>query len=111
MSRVQNDEQELNHLEKILEKMHLQIDAIAQSMEQARIAEYTELLLKPWRLIWLNVLSGIAKGVGIAIGFSVFAATIVYILQWLNLLNLPIVGDYIADLVRVVQRQLEGKTY
>ncbi len=111
MSRVQNDEQELNQLEKILGKMHLQIDAIAQSMEQARIAEYTELLLKPWRLIWLNVLSGIAKGVGIAIGFSVFAATIVYILQWLNLLNLPIVGDYIADLVRVVQRQLEGKTY
>ena len=111
MSRIQNEEQELNQLEKILDKMHMQIEGIAKSMEQARIAEYTELLLKPWRLIWLNVLSGIAKGVGIAIGFSVFAATIVYILQWLNLLNLPIVGDYIADLVRVVQRQLEGKTY
>jgi len=111
LSRIQNEEQELNQLEKILDKMHTQIEGIAKTMEQARIAEYTELLLKPWRMIWLNVLSGIARGVGIAIGFTVFAATIVYILQWLNLLNLPIVGDYIADLVRVVQRQLEGKTY
>ncbi len=111
MSRIQNEEKELNQLEKILDKMHIQIEGIAKSMEQARIAEYTELLLKPWRMIWLNILSGIARGVGIAIGFTVFAATIVYVLQWLNLLNLPIVGDYIADLVRVVQRQLEGKTY
>lgn len=111
MSRIQNDEQELNRLEKVLEKMHLQIEGIARSMEQARIAEYTELLLKPWRIIGLNIIYGIAKGVGIAIGFTIFAATIVYILQWLNLLNLPIVGDYIADLVRVVQRQLEGKAY
>jgi hypothetical protein len=29
----------------------------------------------------------------------------------LGKLNLPIIGDYIADIVRIVQRQLEGRTY
>ncbi|MHA0855867.1 DUF5665 domain-containing protein [Paenibacillus sp. CMAA1364] len=80
---------------------------LANSLEKSRIAEYTALLHRPWRLIWLNVLSGTARGVGIAIGFTFFAATIIYLLQILGALNLPIIGDYIADIVRIVQRQLE----
>ncbi|AOZ91659.1 hypothetical protein PNBC_15120 [Paenibacillus crassostreae] len=80
---------------------------VADQLERSRIAQYTELLHRPWRLIWLNILSGTARGVGIAIGFTFFAATIIYVLQLLGALNLPIVGDYIADIVRIVQRQLE----
>jgi hypothetical protein len=84
---------------------------LAQQMEKSRIAQYTELLHSPWRLIWLNVLSGTARGVGIALGFTFFAATIIYVLQVLGALNLPIIGDYIADIVRIVQHQLELKTF
>lgn len=83
----------------------------AQQLEQSRIIEYTELLRHPWSLIWRNVLAGTARGIGIAIGFTFFAATIIYILQILGALNLPIIGDYIADIVRIVQRQLELNTY
>ncbi len=82
-----------------------------RQLEKSRIVEYTELLNRPWRLIWLNLLSGTARGVGIAIGFTFFAATIIYVLQVLGALNLPIIGDYIADIVRIVQRQLELNTY
>ncbi|MNM21297.1 hypothetical protein D3C81_316560 [compost metagenome] len=83
----------------------------AQRMEKSRVMEYTELLYSPWRLIWLNLLSGVARGVGIAIGFTFFAATIIYVLQVLGALNLPIIGDYIADIVRIVQHQLQLNTY
>ncbi|MDR0266522.1 DUF5665 domain-containing protein [Paenibacillus sp.] len=84
---------------------------IAEQMEKARIHEYTQLLRKPLRLIWLNLLAGTARGVGIAIGFTFFAATIIYVLQLLGALNLPIIGDYIADIVRIVQRQMELKSF
>ncbi|MNH97820.1 hypothetical protein D3C73_505260 [compost metagenome] len=84
---------------------------LVQQMEKARIAEYTQLLNSPWRLVWLNVLSGTARGLGIALGFTFFAATIIYVLQVLGALNLPIIGDYIADIVRIVQHQLELKTF
>lgn len=83
----------------------------ARELEKSRIIEYTQLLNRPWRLIWLNVLSGTARGIGVAIGFTFFAATIIYVLQVLGALNLPIIGDYIADIVRIVQRQLELNTY
>lgn len=84
---------------------------LARQMEKSRIAEYTELLHSPFRLIWLNILSGVARGLGIALGFTFFAATIIYVLQVLGALNLPIIGDYIADIVRIVQHQLELKTF
>ncbi|MNC41883.1 hypothetical protein D3C75_906720 [compost metagenome] len=83
----------------------------SRQLERSKIVEYTELLNRPWRLIWTNLLAGTARGVGIAIGFTFFAATIIYILQLLGALNLPIIGDYIADIVRIVQRQLELNTY
>lgn len=90
-----------------LSKLYLLTEKMAQQLEKSRIADYTQLLYKPWKLIWLNLLAGSAKGVGIAIGFTFFAATIIYFLQALGALNLPIIGDYIADIVRIVQRQLE----
>ncbi|MFC7681576.1 DUF5665 domain-containing protein [Paenibacillus sp. GCM10028914] len=90
-----------------LSKMYLLTEKIANQLEKSRIGDYAQLLHRPWKLIGLNLLAGSAKGVGIAIGFTFFAATIIYLLQALGALNLPIIGDYIADIVRIVQRQLE----
>ncbi|WP_044479262.1 DUF5665 domain-containing protein [Paenibacillus antibioticophila] len=98
-------------LEQQMNELHRLTLTWTQQLEKSRIAEYTQLLNRPWRLIWLNLLSGTSRGVGIAIGFTFFAATIIYLLQLLGALNLPIIGDYIADVVRIVQRQLELNTY
>ncbi|WP_246183275.1 DUF5665 domain-containing protein [Paenibacillus methanolicus] len=84
---------------------------VAEDMERSQMAEYVDLLNRPFSLIWRNLLAGTARGVGIAVGFTFFAATIVYVLQMLGALNLPIIGDYIADIVRIVQHQLDVKTY
>ena len=82
------------------------LDQLGIQLERAQIADYVNLLNKPTRLLWLNLLVGIARGVGFAVGFTIFAATIIYILQQLQVLNLPIIGDYIADIVKIVQAQL-----
>ncbi|WP_068502211.1 DUF5665 domain-containing protein [Paenibacillus kribbensis] len=103
-SATGNQAEKLNRVEKL-------IHAVSKQMERTRIADYALLLNKPWRLLWLNLISGISRGVGIALGFTFFAATIIYVLQVLGALNLPIIGDYIADIVRIVQRQLELTTY
>ncbi|CAM4421595.1 DUF5665 domain-containing protein [Paenibacillus typhae] len=108
--QLQGQDQPISQEEK-LNAVYRLTTGLAQQMEKARIAEYTELLHSPFRLIWLNILSGTARGVGIALGFTFFAATIIYVLQVLGALNLPIIGDYIADIVRIVQHQLELKTF
>lgn len=84
---------------------------MAKDMDKATLRDYVELTHRPLMLIWRNFLSGLSRGVGIAVGFTFFAATIVWALQALGKLNLPIVGDYIADIVRIVQRQLQINPY
>ncbi|SDB96986.1 hypothetical protein SAMN04488112_101201 [Melghirimyces thermohalophilus] len=96
-----------------LERVDDRLKELGRKMEMGQIAAYVQLLNSPTRLILINILTGVARGVGIAIGFTIFTATIVYVLRKLGALNLPIVGDYIAEIVRIVQAQLEldGMTY
>ena len=82
------------------------IRALAVNMEKMKLAEYVNLLENPYKLIYINFISGIARGVGIAIGFAILGAIIVLILQRLAVLNLPVIGNFIADLVKIVQVQL-----
>ncbi|PTX51940.1 hypothetical protein C8P63_13219 [Melghirimyces profundicolus] len=96
-----------------LKKVDDRLRELGRKMEMGEIAQYVQLLNSPTRLILINIFTGIARGVGIAIGFTIFAATIVYFLRKLGALNLPIIGDYIAEIVRIVQAQLEldGRMY
>jgi len=94
-----------------LDSLNERLKKIADQMEKTQIADYVALLNRPTRLIFINLYTGIARGVGIAIGFTVFAALIVYFLRMLGALNLPIIGDFIADIVKIVQVQLEGRAF
>lgn len=79
------------------------IDKLAIYMEKMKLAEYVELLNKPSRLIYINFIAGVARGFGIAVGFTILGALVVLILRKLMLLNLPLVGDFLAELVKYVQ--------
>ncbi len=80
-------------------------------LERANFSAYVQLLQRPLRLIWLNFIGGIARGVGIGIGFTLIAALVLMALQRMALVNLPFIGSFIADLVRIVQAQLHMPTY
>jgi hypothetical protein len=82
------------------------IEALGVAMEKMRIAEYVQLLDRPWRLIYLNLLAGVARGVGVALGFTILGTILVYILRDVVAANLPGIGEFIADMVRTVQQQL-----
>ena len=68
-----------------------------------KIANYMYLRNKLSRLIFLNLISGMAKGFGIALGITVIAFLALQILNSLEILNLPISGDFIAELIDYIQ--------
>ena len=49
-------------------------------------------------------LSGISKGIGIGIGFSIITALIIYVMQKIIRLNIPVLSQYISDIVEIVER-------
>lgn len=82
------------------------LDDLSLSMEKSRIADYMNYLENPRKLILANFLSGVARGFGIAVGFSLLGAIGIYLLRKIVMLNLPVIGDFIADIVNIVQENL-----
>ncbi len=102
MNREPESVDENGYMVKLGEK----IDELSITMEKLGIAEYVEMLNNPWRLLKVNFWSGVVRGFGMAIGFTILAAIVLYAMQQLVLLNTPLIGNFIADLVNIVQNQL-----
>lgn len=98
---------EFSKLKKSLDSVEERLVKVSNDMARTQIADYVDLMNSPLKLMWRNFLGGIARGVGSAIGWAFFATFIIWILQALGALNLPIIGDYIAELVKIVQKQIE----
>ena len=65
--------------------------------------DYMIMRNKPSRVVSINVLAGMAKGFGFALGVTVLGFLALKILMSLQLLNLPVIGDFIADLIDYIQ--------
>ena len=83
------------------------INDLSISMEKMKLAEYVELLRKPKRLMVINFMAGISRGFGMAIGFTILGALVIILLRELNILKLPVIGGFIAEIVKIVQENLK----
>lgn len=88
--------------DQLVSKLEHAVDAFGKS----GIAEYVELYRRPARMLWINFAIGIARGFGIAVGFTVIGGVFLLMLARLAALNLPIIGEFIADVARIVQNEL-----
>jgi hypothetical protein len=88
-------------------------ERLSDVIEKSRVLANLELLLDKRRLMWNNFLAGLAKGVGFGLGLSVLAAVLIYllvmVLKSIVALNIPLIGNYIADLVQLVQDQMQNQ--
>ncbi|AEE91626.1 conserved protein of unknown function [Tepidanaerobacter acetatoxydans Re1] len=92
--------------EKIFEDLSQKIDELSIRIEKLNLAEYLEILRDPKKVLYVNFLGGIARGFGMAVGFTLLGAFVIYILQRMVILKLPIIGTFIADIVEIVQKQI-----
>ena len=88
--------QKYNLLEKSIDKLN-------SILNRKNILELYELLGNRKELLKRNLLSGIYKGIGAGIGFYLLTAILFFILQKIVKLNIPIIGQYLSDLLEVAQ--------
>lgn len=81
-------------------------EARAMMDRMARFDEYVTYLQNRKRLLLTNFVAGMMRGMGFAVGFSILGALVVMLLQRLALANLPVIGDFFAEVVRIVQTQM-----
>lgn len=85
-------------------KINKKIDKINESLEKSNIIELSYIMGNKKEILKRNLIAGISRGVGIGIGITVVTAIIVYLLRKLIMLNIPVIGDYIADIVEIVEK-------
>lgn len=78
-----------------------------RDMERLRLTEYLRYVGDKKRLFWTQFMGGVARGLGMAVGFTILGAILVLILQDLAAHNLPVIGDVLAQIVSIVQKRLE----
>lgn len=89
------------------------IDQISIKMEKLKIVDYVYYLENPKKMLFSNFISGLARGFGAAVGFTLLGAIVIYILQAIMRWNIPLIGEFITDIVNIVQENLHksgGKT-
>ena len=82
------------------------LEHVAQRMEQMHLDRYLRYVHNWRRRLLMDFLGGIVRGVGFSVGFTVLGALLLYILRNIALANLPVIGEFLADLVRIVEQKL-----
>lgn len=86
------------------QKLHSAVERLSDMLERVNFAAYLELLQKPGKVFLLNFLFGAARGFGMALGMTILFTIFIYSLS--HLVDLPLVGKYIAVIVKTVHQEL-----
>lgn len=90
-----------NSLKKLSERM----DELYEKLSEKNFSRFAEILASPRRIFWRSFLAGIARGIGSAIGFSILGALLIYLLRYIVMLNLPVIGAFIRDIWEIVNER------
>lgn len=85
-------------------ELNKKLDKLNYVLSKNNVLELAEILGNKKELFIRNILTGIAKGIGIGIGFTVLTAILIIVLQKIVTLNIPVIGEYISDIVDIVEK-------
>ncbi len=81
-------------------------ERVLASLERMNFEEYLRYVGNRRRQFFVNFLAGMARGLGAAVGFSILGAAVIVLLQQLVTENIPLIGGFLARVVRVVLERI-----
>ncbi len=96
-------EEENREVVDVLQRINGRVEDLSDRVEEIGIEDYFDLLKSPRRLLFTNFVLGLARGLGFAVGATILGAIFLMVLFRLADLNLPVIGEFIARMVRIVQ--------
>ena len=80
-----------------------EIDRLARRLDNSGIAEYVRLSLDTRRILWLNFLSGIARGLGFTVGTAIVLAIVYKILSGIISMKIPYLTEMLTEFVLLIK--------
>ncbi|MDQ2817991.1 MAG: DUF5665 domain-containing protein [Candidatus Eremiobacteraeota bacterium] len=82
-----------------------EIDRLAKIVERMNLGDYVGLLQRPARLLWINFLAGLARGLGTVLGATLLFSLIIAVVGKIIALHLPGVSRFLEDFLRLFHSQ------
>lgn len=80
------------------------LDKLISILEQKNLQELIVVLGSKKEIVKRNFLAGISRGIGVGIGVTIITAILVMILNKIVTLNIPIIGEYVSEIVKIVEK-------
>lgn len=87
--------------------MQEKMDRFIAAAERLRLDEYVRYETDRRARLRDAFIQGVARGLGTMVGFSLLGAAVLYLLQDLAQRNLPLISDFVAQVVTLVQLRLQ----
>ena len=79
------------------------LDQLIQRLDNSGIAEYLKLSRNTGRILWLNFISGVAKGLGFTLGTTLVLALVYKILSHIISMNIPYITNWLQNIIAMTQ--------
>ena len=90
-------------MERRLERVAMRLE---RALERLNYEEYLRHAISWKRQLIVNFIGGLARGAGMAVGFAALGAALALLLRRLAATNAPVIGDYLAEVIRIVLERL-----
>ena len=85
-----------------MKRLEKKLDSIAEKLDNAGFQEYVEYATDKKRMYRNAFRSGLLRGLGMAVGFSLLGALFLYLLRFIAQSSIPLLGDFISEIVKIV---------
>ena len=83
------------------------LERFIAAAERMRLGDNVRFESDRRRRLWDAFWQGVARGLGIMVGFAVLGAVVLFILQDLAQRNLPGISDFVARVIMLVQMRIQ----
>ncbi|MBQ4567245.1 MAG: hypothetical protein IJA79_03850 [Desulfovibrio sp.] len=80
-----------------------ELEKLATRLENCGLEEYIKLSQRTWKILWLNFLSGVARGLGFTVGTAIVLAIAYKVLKQLISMNIPYLTEVLKDVVELIK--------
>ena len=104
---------EVEKLEKIADEARAEtehakkdLDRLLRIFDLVGFSDFMEYLASPRKIVFWNLIAGIAKGSGIVIGMTVVVAALVWFLT--KMVDFPLFGEYFQKILNLIDTAVPG---
>jgi hypothetical protein len=88
-------EEKIDRMERLLERL-----------DNSGVSEFVRLSQNTGKILWLNFLSGIARGLGFTVGTAIVLAVVYRVVSELISMNIPYLTDMLTNFIDIIQQHL-----